>query len=392
VLVALLAAGLALRLWFAFRYYGVEFDIDSYVAVDGALGDDPLELYTSVNDEGQNRWPYPSGFLPFVVGARQADDLFGGFDGWVQVPQILADLAIAWLVQSYLGRRGASERVRLSAAGLVALGPSFIAISGYHGQLDAAAILPAVLAVWLWDLLPDGPRRGLICGALVGCGIALKTAPGLVLLALLPLGRSQRERGALVAAAAAVPLVLLAPWLGADPDGTFEALRSHRAVPGVGGLSLLVQPSLSQVWLGTGFTLVSDTTQWLVDRQTAIVAICLLPFALLLWRRPRTPAEGTTILWLAFYVFASAFAFQYAVWGLPFALMAGYVRGVAVVQAALLIPTLLVYWQPLDDGAEWIYVPLMIGVWIGLIVVLARLTLRPPRPAPLRSPGYTPAP
>jgi hypothetical protein len=391
VLVALLAVGLAVRLWFAFRYYGVEFDIDSQVAVDGALGADPLQLYTDVNDDGYRRWPYPSGFLPFIVGARQLADVAGEFHGWVQVPQILADLAIAWLVQSYLGRRGASERVRLLAAGLVALGPSFIAISGYHGQIDALAILPAVVAVWLWDLLPEGPRRGLVCGALVGCGIALKTAPGLVLLALLPLARSNRERAALAVAAAAVPLVLLAPWLLADPDGTTDALGSHRAVPGVGGLSLLVQPGLAQIWVGTGLTPASDATEWLVDRQTAIVALALLPFAVLLWRRPRPPAEAATILWLAFYVFASAFVFQYAVWGLPFALMAGYVRGVACVQAALLIPMLLVYWQPIGDGAELVYVPLMVAVWLAMIAVLARLTLRPPRPAPLRSPGCTPA-
>ena len=378
MLIGLLAAGLAVRLWFAFRYYGVEFDIDSFVAVDGALGDDPLQLYTAVNEE-QNRWPYPSGYLPFVVAARQADHLFGGFDGWVQLPPILADLAIAWLVQSFLGRHGASERVRLAAAALVALGPSFIAISGYHGQIDSLAILPAVLAVWRWDVLPEGPRRGVIAGALIGCGIALKTAPGLVLLALLPAARTNRERAAMVGAAAAVPLVLLAPWLAADPDGVFEALLSHRAVPGVGGLSLLVQPGLSQVWLGSGFEAVSGTTDWLVDRQTLIVALCLIPFAVLLWRRPRPPAQAATILWLAFYVCATAFAFQYAVWVLPFALMAGYVRGVAIAQAVLLVPTLLIYWQPIDDGAELIYVPLMIGVWLGLIAVLARLTLRPQR-------------
>ena len=390
VLWGMLAIGIVARLVVAFTTYGIEYDIDSYVAVNGALGEDPLNLYSIVNGDPYNRWPYPSGFLPFVGLAHLAGKAVGPFDGWIQVPQILADGAIAWLVWSYLGRRGAGEGTRLAAAGLVALGPSFAVVSGYHGQLDSFAILPAVVAVYVWDVLPPGARRGLIGGALVGCGIALKTAPGLVLLALLPTAKTNRERAALVAAAVAVPLVALAPWLIADPGGTTDALRTHRAVPGVGGLSLLVQPELPRIWLETGVEQISSTTQWLVDRQTAIVALCLIPFAVLVWRRRTPPAEAATILWLAFYVFATAFAFQYAVWGLSFALMAGYVRAVAIVQAALLVPTFLIYAKPFDSGSEWVYVPLMIGVWVGLIVALARLTLRPRR-AQLRSPGYTTA-
>src|SRR3954470_16827662 len=387
----MLAIGLVVGLYIAFTTYGVEYDIDSYVAVNGALGDDPLHLYTIVNAGPLNRWPYPSGFLPFVGLAHLAAKVVGPFDGWIQVPQILADIAIAWLVQSYLGRRGAGDRTRLAAAGLVALGPSFAIISGYHGQLDSFAILPALVAVYVWDVLPPGARRGVICGALVGAGIALKTAPGLVLFALLPTARDNRERAILAATAAAVPLITLAPWLIADPGGTTEALRSHRAVPGIGGLSLLLQPELSRIWLGTGVEQVSSLTQWFVDRQTAIVALCTIPFAVLLWRRRTPPAQAATILWLAFYVFATAFAFQYAVWGLSFALMAGYVRAVAIVQAVLLVPTLLVYVKPFDSGSEWFYVPVMAGLWIGLIVALARLTLQQPRRAPLRSPGYTTA-
>jgi uncharacterized membrane protein len=377
LLPGMLVVGLVVRLYLAFSTYGVTYDIDSYVAVNGALGQDPLHLYTLLNVGPYNHWPYPSGFLPFVGLAHLAAKVGGPFHGWVQVPQILADLAIAWLVQSYLGRRGAGERVRLAAAALVALGPSFVIISGYHGQLDSFAILPCVVAVYFWDRLPGGVRRGLICGALVGCGIALKTAPGLVLFALLPTARSGRERIALVVAAAAVPLVALAPWLVADPHGTIDALQSHRAVPGIGGISLLVQPELARFWLGTGLVHVSGLSEWFVHRQTLIVALCTVPFATLVWRRRVPPPEAATILWLAFYVFASAFAFQYAVWGLPFALMAGWVRGVFWVQAALLVPTLLIYVKPFDSGSEYVYVPLMIGLWLALCAVLARLALRP---------------
>jgi uncharacterized membrane protein len=292
----------------------------------------------------------------------------------VQLPPIAADLALAWVVQSFLGFKGAAERTRLTAAALVALGPSFIAISGFHGQLDSVAVLPAALAVYAWEALPQHRNRALAAGVLVGVAIALKTAPGLVLLALLPTARGHRERLTLLATAAAVPLLAIAPWLLADPGGVFEAVRSHRAVPGAGGLSLLLQPELSGIWVGTQFTPISDVTNWFVDRQTAIVVVALIPAAILVYRRGIEAPRAATILWLTFYVFATAFSFQYAVWGLPFALMAGYVKEVAWIQAALLIPTFLVYNRPLDSGTEYVYVPLMVGIWLALIYALFRAT------------------
>jgi hypothetical protein len=43
---------------------------------------------------------------------------------------------------------------------------------------------------------------------------------------------------------------------------------------------------------------------------------------------------------------------------------------------ALVIPAFLVYNKPLDSGAEYIYVPLMVGLWLGLIYALFRTTRR----------------
>src|SRR5207302_10782054 len=104
---------------------------------------------------------------------------------------IAADAAIAWLVQAGLGRAGASDRTRLSACALVALGPAFALISGMHGQIDSVAILPAVLALVVWER--GGSRRALAAGLLIGRAASIKTAPGLMVLALLPSVRSRRE-------------------------------------------------------------------------------------------------------------------------------------------------------------------------------------------------------
>jgi hypothetical protein len=49
------------------------------------------------------------------------------------------------------------------------LGPSFIDISGYHGQIDSVAILPAVLALMVWERRPQ-PTRSVRAGLLIGLG------------------------------------------------------------------------------------------------------------------------------------------------------------------------------------------------------------------------------
>jgi len=374
VLWAAIVAGLLARLVIAFKTYGVPYDTESFEAVRRVLGTRPLDLYSIVNGDPFFRWPYPPAFLPFVTLAGWLSDTTGlPFHGWVQVPQIAADAIIAWLVQHYLGLRGAQERVRLAAAALVALGPSFAIVSGFHGQIDSFAILPAVAALVVWERSAPDLRRAVIAGALIGLGTSVKTVPLLVLFALLPSTRSWRERLALFAPAAAIPLLMLVPFLLATGDDTVNSLRQHKALPGVGGISLLVQPELAGVWLtGSGVSLTS-LSRTLLDNQMLLVAAVMAPFAALLAIRRVSPAAAATVLWLVFYVFGVAFVFQYAVWGLPFALMAGYVWQVAAVQAALLVPSVLLYQRGILEDPQQIYVPMMIGVWAFLLVALLRM-------------------
>src|SRR5258708_7967034 len=152
---SLIAIGTLVRLLLAHFGTGVEYDLHSYEIVYSALRHDALHLYTTVNSVQQSRWPYPPGYLPWIAFVGSV--LGSHFRLLMHLPPIVADAAIAWLVADFLGRRGADYRARLAAAGLVALGPSFIAISGYHGQLDSLAILPAVAALRYWEI--GDPRR-----------------------------------------------------------------------------------------------------------------------------------------------------------------------------------------------------------------------------------------
>ncbi len=249
--------------------------MESFRLVRAALDRGPLEPYALFAQQGIVRWPYPPAFFPWiwVSGSLAGHGLSFAF--FVRVPSILADAAAPWLVQEFLGSRGAGTRTRLVAAGLVALGPSFLAISGYHGQFDVLAILPGVAAVSLWERREDGGSRALAAGLLIGVGGALKTVPLLLLLALLPSVRSRREALTLLAAAGLPLVVAFAPFAVAGKLPSPHVL-TYRGLPGAGGLSILAQPDLSLATLGIGGTRLSGLSDALVRHGSLLVGAGLL--------------------------------------------------------------------------------------------------------------------
>lgn len=373
-----IVAGTAIRVVLAFATGGQPYDIEFLRDLRGALGDSPLDVYAvPMGPDDAVRWPYPPGFFPLAALAGAAADLTGlAYTSLVRTPSIAADAVIAWIVQDHLGRHGQGGRARVAAAALVALGPSFAVIAGYHGQIDSVAILPAVLAVAVWDRAPAG-RRALYAGTLVGAGACVKTTPILVLLALLPAVRSRREAATLVAAALAVPALALAPFLLSTPGDVREAL-AYRGFPGTSGLSILLQPEL-----GEQLTRLVDpnaVVQFLYDRGQLIVAAALAVAAVLSARRfpGWSPAERAALLWLVFYVVTPVFFFQYLVWGLPFLLLAGRLREAAAIQAAALLPTVLFYRAPWEsDAVAPLYAAAMIALWALYLACIVRMVRRP---------------
>jgi Glycosyltransferase family 87 len=368
VLWGLIAAGVAGRLVLAFATRGLEYDIDSFEIVRRALADHGRHVYSVVDTPGSFRWPYPPGYFPWI----EVSDWVAGWSGLryidlIQLPTIAADAAIAWVVQWYLGWRGRSERERLFAVALVMLGPAFWLISGYHGQIDSVAILPAVVALVLWER--DVGRRALVCGLLIGLAGSIKTVPLVMVVALLPTARSWREAALLVGAAAFVPWVALLPFSLADSAGTGR-LGDYAGVPGAGGLSLVLQPDLARFWL-TGPVGANGITQWIADHQKLWNGAVIAAVALWAWRRRPAPTVAATVLWLAFFAFGTGFFFQYLVWGLPFFIMAGYLRWSLILQLAIVVPAAIFYTGPyIGDGVVWVYVGFMLAIWAGWVVAL----------------------
>jgi hypothetical protein len=378
VLVALLIVGGGLRVVLAFETTGVGFDIRSLEIVHDKLRTDPANVYdvnVTSHDGSRSaeyRWPYAPGYFPWILAAHRLSTATDTpFHGWIKLPAIAADLAIALLVVWFLGSRAITERRRLTAGALVLLGPSFIAVSGYHGQIDSVAIAPAVAAVVAWATM-KGNRRAVVAGLLLGLGAVMKTVPIVLVFALLPMVTSRREGLRLIIATAAIPALALVPFLLATPHATLTSLR-YAGVPGLGGLSLIVQPSLADLWLLGAHVSASDATlrllEWSPYVEMAGVAIAA---GVVLRTRPSTPAAAVTI-WLGVFAFASNLFFQYAVWLLPFLLLCNCLRAVAVLQALLLGPMIVAYSRP--HAEQWLangYKVVMIGLWAVTIVAFVR--------------------
>ena len=372
-LALLVAGGLLLRLWWALTTPGLTFDIDSYVLVGRALAHDPLHVYGVANPPGAFRWPYPPGYLPWLaISHWAAAHGVLPFRLIVVAPAIVADGALALLVWAGLGSAGRSEGERLAGAALVAIGPSFALTSGLHGQIDAVAILPCVAALLVWER--GGARRALVAGLLVGLGAAFKTPAGLTGLALLVTVRSRREALMLCGMACAVPLVLFAPFAVADPSGVARGLR-YQGVPGLGGLSLFVQPGFARVFLESQLaTQPSAALRWLQHDGGAIVLAGLAALAVVARRRRLGARDAAALLWTGFLVVDTSFAFQYVVSVVPFLLLAGRGRGAAWLQGVLVIPAVLYYlgpWPGWADTAVALYVALMMLAWASCAWMLA---------------------
>jgi hypothetical protein len=376
ILWSLIAVGTLVRVVLAFTTEGIVYDLESAQIAAGALaGPEPLSLYHDVNTDAV-RWPYPAGYFPWLAAVEWTSNRLGlEFESLVRLLPIACDAALAWVVQAALGDRGAEERVRLGGAALVAVGPSIAFVSGYEGQLDSVAILPAALAFLVWQRMPPSPRRAVAAGLLVGAGAAVKTVPALMLLPLLAASRSRREATLLVTAAVAVPLVTIAPWLAAEPRATFDALR-YTGLPGLGGLSLVAQPSLATAWLVTDDFDRSALTDVLIDARGVLTAALVAALAAFLLRRRPEPLTGALVVWTALFAFGLNFGPRYLVWALPFAVMAGRLREAAAVQLVAFPAAVIVAGRLWDE--RWlatVYVVLMVALlaaFVAWLVVLVR--------------------
>jgi hypothetical protein len=365
----LILVGLVIRVVLAFAFRGTNAMLIEEYAATNARSWDWHAVYESA---GFFNWAYPPLWLGWLAGASWLSDVTGlSFHGLAKLGPTLADVGLALAIYIYFGWRGARERIRLAGVAVVMLGPSFIAISGYHGQIDSVAILPAVIALMVWERSAS-PNRALWAGLLIGVGAAVKLPPLLLVLPLLGSARSWREAAELAGAALAVLLVTFGPLWASGID--LSRVVRYAGLPGWGGLSLVVEPAYG--WHLFTQPLLSPyahsgLSQTVQENARLITAVALATYTGFVFRYRPAAVDAAALLWLVVYAFSPNFFLNYLVYGLPFFIMAGFLVEVAVLQALLIAPTVayyLVLWPAHSTATGVLYVPALIALWAAWVL------------------------
>jgi hypothetical protein len=264
-------------------------------------------------------YPYPPVWMWVEAAAEWVSRHTGmSFAVLVRVPVVAGDLALVAVLDAWGRERGGAARW---AGWLYALHPVSVLVSGFHGQFDALALLPAVLA------LRAHQAGRLDASALwLAAAIAVKSFPVLLLpfLVLAPLangGRASLPQATRYVALALAPVaVLLAPFAWADPGALRRELFGYGGVADFGWIG---------AWRGLGFLrtgtlLRAEAAHWtvLVGVGKVLLLAALGGLAVGCWRRPRRDlAQVALMVFLAFGVFYGAVSAQYLLWPVPFGVL-----------------------------------------------------------------------
>jgi hypothetical protein len=171
------------------------------------------------------------------------------------------------------------------------------------------------------------------------------------------------------------------PFLLDNPGPTWRSLTYNNGVPGLGGLSVLVQPSLVHYWQHGVVFVPNSLTVWFYEKQNWIVGLSVLAAAVFAYRRRLDPLPAAALIWATVYVANFDWAYQYFIWGFPFFLLAGWRRPVAALQLLLALPAAQVYFHFSVPQLGWAYVPLIMLAWALFAGLLIALIRRPGQPA-----------
>jgi hypothetical protein len=264
------------------------------------------------------------------------------------VPLVIVDAAVILLVQYAVRLIGGSKRAALGASALVAIGPPFLAETALQGQLDMTVALSVIGAAVIWLRAPQ-ESRWLWSGLVIGAGAAIKTVPILGILALLPTAMSNRERLKLTIAAVAVPALIVLPFELVQHD-TVHTILEYHGLPGLGGLSLLVQPSLSRHWPASIAHLNGANTV-LHDLTIPLVLIAIGGAAWFAIRHRVHPYAAAALVYGSFIVISPNFFLQYGVWLLIPLIAMGWLRLALALSIYWVFPIVLIFKGQLGLGA-----------------------------------------
>ena len=314
-LVVLIGIGLFFRLIPAFFLVPTSnYDIDSYrlVGQHVVAGED---VYTASDTD--KRHPY----LPFQMvwaGFSQliSERFHVAFESFVRLAPIFADVLISLLIYSVISRT-TRQNTAFWAGLLFTVNPLSIYVSAYHGQFDAVPLMLMLLAMIFAHKNEGGPS-----GFWLGFAVLTKSWPILAFPQIWSVFRERKHKFFFAVLVGLIPLtaVLVYVWLfDAHFFTVIQRAVTYNSGIGVWGYTYLLR-LLGLFWSDlqpviNGFFSVSR-----------YFTLALLGITWLFAARKQNLFAGVLTLLVSFFAFTHAFAIQYLIWLLPFAIIDGQFR------------------------------------------------------------------
>jgi hypothetical protein len=305
-LAVLFAVGLAIRLAFAFGFFGSA-DVNTYYEWCGYISEGGniyrnFEVY---------HWPPVPIFL--MAGMGQLASWTGiPLYGLGALPFILADLVTGGLIYTAAGKEGLPEGRRISLSALYVLNPVSIAVSSLHYQFGSLYMLPVLLA-WFVRIY----RRKYKWAALwLGGALSISLIPMLFIPAFLAHLKSWRQRVVFLALLGIPPLLVTMPYLIDDFGLVMRGFLNYRSEYGVWGSSYLLDLFTRHVWVGPreGFR------GYAIHYGSYGMLLLLIILGFTAFRRMKL-SGALSLTMLVFFLNPTGFANQYVILLLPFLIM-----------------------------------------------------------------------
>jgi hypothetical protein len=306
--------GLALKLTIALNTLGAE-DVLTFYKFGRTLTEHGLE-WSYMHDKALNHPPLVAYYVRLIYAADHIAVLRQNgisFPFLLRLPAIIADLVVVLLLAR------CRKQLLLPTWSLIvlALSPTSLMVSGFHGNTDPVMVMFLVLAAWM--CMRGAP---LWCGMLLAMSCQIKIIPLLLIPIFVCFWFSRRKTLPFILVFGATMVLLWIEPLVRCPALLVKNVLLYGGFWGCWGITYWLRLTGIQEFGIVSYHDLPLAAQIVMALLKVFIIACVL---LIAWRRRELKGgavfKSLAYGWMVFFVFSPAVAPQYLVWLVPFVLV-----------------------------------------------------------------------